>query len=46
MENTMLLRKIWGWLTLKDYDAAKDAAETEIGMRYGRGNVLFQDGAR
>ncbi len=41
----MWLGKILGWFALKDYDVAKERAATEISMRYGRGNVLFQDGS-
>jgi hypothetical protein len=39
------LGRFWDWLTLADYDEAKrQRTNTEI-ARYGRGNVLFQNGA-
>ena len=39
------VRNAWGWLTLADYDAAKEQATYDINSRYGRGNVNFQNGS-
>ena len=36
---------VWDWVTLRDYDAAKERATDEIVERLSRGNTLAQDGA-
>lgn len=38
-------RGIYGWLTLADYEAAKEKATDDIIARYARGNVNFQNGS-
>jgi hypothetical protein len=37
-------RTVIDWVTLKDYDTAKERATDEIVERLSRGNTLAQDG--
>jgi hypothetical protein len=39
------LRAIYEWVTLRDYDAAKERATDEVVERLSRGNTLAQDGS-
>jgi hypothetical protein len=39
------LSDAWEWLTLNKYDTAKDENTINVISRYGRRNVLFQNGA-
>lgn len=39
------LRAIYEWVTLRDYEAAKERATDEVVERLSRGNTLAQDGS-
>ena len=39
------IRSIFEWVTLRDYEAAKERATDEVVERFSRGNTLAQDGA-
>jgi hypothetical protein len=41
----MSVRAVYDWVTLRDYEAAKERATDEIVERISRGNTLAQDGA-
>ena len=36
--------KLYNWLTLADYDSAKERATLDVIKRHARGNVAFQSG--
>lgn len=38
------LRRLFDWLTLRDYEQADDAATVQVVKRYSRGNVNVQGG--
>lgn len=40
----MIVRRLTDWLTLRDYDRAKDLATKAIIRRQSRGSFLAQDG--
>lgn len=39
-----MLRRMFEWLTLSDYDAEKDEATRRVIKRYARNNAAFQNG--
>ena len=39
------IRSIYEWVTLRDYEAAKERATEEVVGRFSRGNTLAQDGS-
>lgn len=39
-----MLRRFYDWVTLADYEQAKERATDEIIARYARGNVALQNG--
>lgn len=41
----MNVRAVYDWVTLRDYDLAKERATDEVVGRFSRGNTLAQDGA-
>ncbi|MEO5338558.1 MAG: hypothetical protein H7841_16965 [Magnetospirillum sp. WYHS-4] len=40
-----MIRSLYDWLTLRDYDASLNTAFGQIASRYARGNVLIQSGS-
>jgi hypothetical protein len=38
-------RTVYDWVTLRDYEAAKERATDEVVERLSRGNTLAQDGS-
>jgi hypothetical protein len=41
----MAIRALCDWVTLRDYDRAKDRAAEEIEQQISRGNTLAQNGS-
>jgi hypothetical protein len=41
----MNIRAVYDWVTLRDYENAKERATDEIVERISRGNTLAQDGS-
>lgn len=39
-----VFRELWQWLTMADYQVAKDKAALDVVKRYSRGNVSTQNG--
>ncbi len=39
------IRSIYEWVTLRDYEAAKERATDEVVERLSRGNTLAQNGS-
>lgn len=45
MGSNNMLRRIRNWLSLADYEEAKDAATDQVITRFARGNVSIQNGS-
>jgi hypothetical protein len=37
------IRSLYEWVTLRDYEAAKEHATNEVAERFSRGNTLSQE---
>jgi hypothetical protein len=41
----MNVRAVYDWVTMRDYDLAKERATDEVVERFSRGNTLAQNGS-